>query len=603
MDLPAPRPDADAVPCRVVEFAMRDGAVLVADLYGDDTGPRPVIVERTPYGRRRTDQSERYLGMAAPLPREAVAARFVAEGFLYLVQDCRGSGASAGTFQKYVQEGPDTADTIAHVRAAPWCDGFVGMTGFSYGATCQTAGLAIGEAEPDAVIVDCGGFLNAWASGVRQGGTLALKQATWAHAQALREARAAGDTARAEALAREDVTAWLARGPWCAGHSPLEAAPAHRDNLAAFWQNGALGDFWRRPGLWLDRTALAALPLDALFITSWHDTSLANVVAIYQACAAGARRPSLIIGPWSHGERHTAVSGETDFGAAAIPENGLGASLIDIRAGFLAACRAGTPPAQDVRYFEMGGGSGARLASGAIDHGGRWRTAPALPPPGAATHRLALCGSRLLSPPEGDTRRTFTADPDDPVPTLGGAINSGAPVMEGGMWDQNALFACTEEDGEIRCARPDVLVFATPPLADDLHLAGPVRAEILLETDRPDIDLAIKLIDWYPDGPALNLSDGILRARYRDGGEAPALIAPGEPTRLTVTANPVAALVRKGHRLRLDIAASNFPQFDVNPHTGGPEGVPGPRVPARITVLSAPGRPSTLTLTTTEPTP
>ena len=171
-------------------------------------------------------------------------------------------------------------------------------------------------------------------------------------------------------------------------------------------------------------------------------------------------------------------------------------------------------------------------------------------------------------------------DPGNPVPTIGGAVTSGEPVMEGGAFDQVTAPSVHGAPPPYLplAARPDVLVFATPPLEREVEIAGTVRLAVTLETDAPDIDLTAKLIDWcppnadYPKGFAMNLTDGILRLRYRDDWRSPSLLEPGRRYEVAVELLPVAARFLPGHRIRLDISGSNFPKFDVNPQTGEPEG-------------------------------
>ncbi|HEV7372198.1 CocE/NonD family hydrolase [Arenibaculum sp.] len=589
---------------RGVAVPMRDGCALAADVYLG-AGPRPVVLERTPYGRNRCDQSEQGRGMDRPRSRPEVAEAFVGAGFAYVIQDCRGCGGSGGRFAKYLQEPEDGADTIAWIRAQPWCDGRVAMVGFSYGAACQVAAASLGPPGLAAMVADCGGFSDAHRSGIRQGGALDLKQATWAHAQAVRGAKAAGDLDAAARLEAEDVAAWLARGPWAPGHSPLAAARDHERNLSSFWRAGAFGPFWTRPGLYAAGSRPAMARTATLFVSSWFDTSLMNTIDNFQgvAAVAGGRPPQLVIGPWSHGNRHLSHAGEADFGAAALPETGLGADMLDLRAAWLRDALAGTGngargPA--VRWFEMGGGTGARGRHGRIDHGGRWRAGEAWPPPGAREAAWYLAGGALRAqePPKETRVHAWTSDPDAPVPTCGGAINSGEPVMAGGMFDQNRLFPVVDPDGPspLRAGRPDVLVFMTPPLERDLVVAGPVRARLWIVADAPDADVTIKLVDCYPDGPAVNLADGILRLRYRESRADPVPLPEGRPVRVEVEAFPTANRFRAGHRIRLDVAASNFPHFDVNPQTGAPEGEPGPRAKARLALATGPDTPSCLLL-------
>ncbi len=151
-------------------------------------------------------------------------------------------------------------------------------------------------------------------------------------------------------------------------------------------------------------------------------------------------------------------------------------------------------------------------------------------------------------------------------------------------------------------ARPDVLVFQTPPLDADVEVTGAVEARLWIATDGPDTDFTIKLIDVYPpsqdypEGFALNLTDGILRCRYRDSWETPTLMTPGKPYPITIAAFPTSNLFKKGHRIRLDVSSSNFPHFDVNPNTGAPEGTGMTRRIARNTVFVDSARPSQVLL-------
>jgi putative CocE/NonD family hydrolase len=151
-------------------------------------------------------------------------------------------------------------------------------------------------------------------------------------------------------------------------------------------------------------------------------------------------------------------------------------------------------------------------------------------------------------------------------------------------------------------ARPDVLVFQTEPLAADVEVTGAIEARMWISSDGPDTDFTIKLIDLYPpsedypEGFALNLTDGILRCRYRDSWEHPSLMKPGEAYEITVSCFPTANLFKAGHRIRLDVSSSNFPHFDVNPNTGAPEGQGLTRRVARNGVYVDSGRPSHLLL-------
>lgn len=152
--------------------------------------------------------------------------------------------------------------------------------------------------------------------------------------------------------------------------------------------------------------------------------------------------------------------------------------------------------------------------------------------------------------------------------------------MYGGAFDQcgSDLVFGVEPPYHPLATRSDVLVFETQPLAEDMEVTGEISATLWISSDCSDTDFTIKLMDVYPpsadypSGYAMNLTDGILRARYRDSWEAPALMTPGEVYCIRIDAFPTSNLFKKGHRVRVDISSSNFPHFDCNPNTGEPEG-------------------------------
>ncbi len=581
-----------------VETAMRDGTLLVCDVWGADPGdPKPAVLERTPYGRSTTDQAERCSDQFAPSPRSAVAHAYIEAGFAYCIQDCRGTGDSAGSFDKYVQEGDDSTDTIAWIRQQPWCNGKVVMVGFSYGAACQLAALVTQGDTPDAVILDCGGFSDALTSGIRQGGALTLKQATWSHTQARRDASAKRDTERAGNLARHDLLAWLRRGPWIDGNTPLAGFPEHQANLLAMWRNALDGPYWDRPGLRSPAATLYRSGARALLVTSWFDTSLRATLenfAALSAPGAACPKPELIIGPWSHGDRWSSVVGEVDVGADALPENGLIEDFPTIRKRFLQKALMGdetpviaSPDQGRVHYFELSSGEPASssVSGAALALGGKWRHVDCWPPVEALPHDLHLTDSALTARLGEPSIRRFRSDPDDPVPTLGGAINSGGAVMPGGMFDQSPLDVCS-----------DIARFETPLFERTVAFAGPVGVEIWASSDAPDFDITAKLLLVLEDGTAVNVSDGICRARHRLGLTTEDFVPADTPVCIPVELNPIALRVAQGERLRLDIAGSNFPSFDINPQTGAPQGYPSERRTTEIAIHGGLEHPSKLQL-------
>jgi uncharacterized protein len=166
------------------------------------------------------------------------------------------------------------------------------------------------------------------------------------------------------------------------------------------------------------------------------------------------------------------------------------------------------------------------------------------------------------------------------VPTIGGGISAAAPVMEPGGFDQRGgPGVWRSKDSLPLNARADVLTFQTPPLDENVEVTGPLTVVLYVSSSAADTDFTAKLVDVYPptgddpDGLAINVSDSIIRARYRNGWTEPEPMSPGEVYELRFELFPTAIVFRAGHRIRLDISSSNFPRFDVNPNTGGPLGV------------------------------
>ena len=205
---------------RDVMVAMRDGVRLATDIYLPEAalhGQRvPVLLERTPYDKRGTNHGDRTLAAPVPVAKPEIAAQFVAAGYAYVLQDCRGRFASEGSFTKYLNEAEDGYDTLAWLVAQPWCDGRIGTLGLSYCAHVQAALAGLDPPGRAAMFLDCGGFSSAYHNGIRQGGAFELKQLTWAYRQAMEAGD--GDAARHAAIAAEDIGKWVRVMPWRRGH-------------------------------------------------------------------------------------------------------------------------------------------------------------------------------------------------------------------------------------------------------------------------------------------------------------------------------------------------------------------------------------------------
>jgi len=591
---------------------MRDGVTLEADVYlPEGEGPFPTLLERTPYGRRGANHADRTRADPVPKSKPEIARAFAAAGYAYVLQDCRGRYGSGGTFVKYLSEGADGVDTMAWLRSQPWCDGRIGTLGLSYSAHVQSALAAHDPPGLKAMFLDSGGFSSAYHSGIRQGGAFELKQLTWAMKHALLSPKTASDPARRAALEAQDLRAWLRVSPWRIGHSPLSAAPEYETYVVEQWRREAFDDFWRQPELYARGAWAHFTDAPQVYMSSWYDpyarTAIENAVAL-SAIKHGPVK--LVLGPWTHGQRSVTYAGDVDFGAAATLDGALGEDYIALRIAwfdrYLRQRATPDPLPAPVTYFMMGGGSGRKNSAGRLDHGGAWRTAESWPPPNAApiAYYLNPRGALAESAPELPGSASFTYDPNTPVPTIGGATASGAPVMAAGAYDQREsehIFAATHP-GRAIADRPDVLVFETPPLERAVDVAGDVIANLWVASDAPDTDITITLIDVhppsadYPQGYAMNLAHGILRLRFREGYEAAKLMSPGQAYAIRVEGYPTANRFMPGHRIRLHVSSSNFPHFDVNPNTGAPAGEPSTPRLARNTVLFGPDHPSHVVL-------
>ncbi|HZX27753.1 MAG TPA: CocE/NonD family hydrolase [Telluria sp.] len=584
---------------RDLMIVMRDGVRLAADLYlPPGPGPFPVLLERTPYNKRGTNPADRSAACPVPRSKPEVAAAFALAGYAYLLQDCRGRYGSEGVFSKYVNEHEDGLDTLAWIREQAWCDGRIGTLGLSYSAHVQAALAAGNPAGLAAMFLDSGGFSSAFHSGIRQGGAFELKQLTWAHKHALLSPLTLADAYRKAALQQVDIRAAVGVDPWQPGHSPLAAAPEYEGFVIEQWRHEVFDDYWKSPALYA-RGHYADWPdVPMVHLTGWFDPYALTATENFMGLAGRKRAPvHLVLGPWTHGQRSVTHAGEVDFGPAATLDGNIAPDYQALRQGWFDRHLKGDPLAADylhapVKLFVMGGGSGCRTREGRLDHGGQWRDEQEWPlqralnlpfyftPGGAMEHNVPQLHAAALE---------YDFDPTHPVPTIGGAIASGAPLMNAGAFDQRttrAIFAAEQPYGPL-ADRPDVLVFQTEVLREPVEVTGQIVAHLWVSSSAPDTDFTVKLVDVYPpskdypDGCAINLAHGILRMRFRESFDQPRLMQPDDIYKIRIPCFPTSNRFAAGHRIRIDISSSNFPHFDINPNTGAPAGTPSTPVVAR----------------------
>ncbi len=598
-DLPAPTPALtpaevladDVVIHRDTMITMRDGIRLATDVFRPARGGQPidgalpVIFERTPYDKAGTPRTELSVARPESCSRTELAMLLVRQGYVVIWQDCRGRYRSEGQFTKYVNEAEDGYDSMAWIVAQPFCNGRIGTMGLSYDAHVQMALACLNPPGLACMAVDSGGFSHAFTCGIRQGGAFEMKQATWAWNRAQESPFLQGNPDLLRAIAAEDLHGWMRRTPWTRGRSPVRWDPDFEAYLLDQWQHGTFDEFWKRPGIWAAGYYDRFPKVPIIFMSSWYDVYVQTTTENYCGLKGEPGRPlSMIMGPWTHGNRSARVFGDVDFGPAATFDGQLDKDWLAYRLKFFARWLKDedSPAPPPVQLFLMGGGTGRRTAEGHLDHGGRWIEAQDWPLPEASPLVLYPGPDMTLTEnAPGSGSLSYDYDPRDPVPTIGGALTSGEPIFTGGGFDQvesEAFFGC-RNPGMPLIARPDILSFETAPLPEDIAIAGPVTLRLRVSTDAPDTDFTAKLVDVYPPssdyprGYALNITDGIFRVRYRKGYDRPEPVAAGEGAfEITITPFATANLFAKGHRIRLDISSSNFPKYDINPNTGEPEG-------------------------------
>ena len=262
----------------------------------------------------------------------------------------------------------------------------------------------------------------------------------------------------------------------------------------------------------------------------------------------------MIIGPWGHGP--TRKYGDLDFGPEAMRP------LFDLEMRWndhhLKGIDNGLDREPPVELFLMGINQWKKFADWPIPGA---RPTPLYLASGGKANSLRGDGTLVFGEPTGAPTDRFAYDPQQPVPSLGGNDCCGMPFPTGPR-DQRPV--------ELRS---DVLVYTGEILTKPLAIAGPVKMNLFAATDGTDTDFMIKLVDVYPDGSAMNVAEGILRARFHNGLDRPELLTPNKQYSFEIDMRGTANVFLPGHRIRVDVTSSNFPQYDRNPNTGEDLGV------------------------------
>lgn len=549
---------------RNVPVKMRDGVVLRADIYRPEAkGKYPVILERTPYNK---------MGYGADFGLLRAAER----GYGFIIQDVRGRYESEGEWYPFKHEADDGYDTVEWAAALPYSNGKVGMYGASYvGATQMLAAIA---APPHLTAIfpqiTASNYHDNW---VYQSG--ALEQwfdQSWTSGLS-------HQTAQREIRKHSDVLSWvkklpLADYPLLPAGASWELAPYFNDWL----RHPEYDDYWKQ---WSIEEFYSKIKVPAYYVGAWYDIFLGGTLRNYQGiktqggseAARRGQRLLIMIGGHSGGGRKI---GQVDFG----PEANLDLDDLVLRwyDYVLKGIDNGIEKEKPVKYFVMGSNT--------------WREADEWPPARNRPARFylhsegqanSLRGSGTLSQtvPSAEIPDHFVYDPADPVPTIGGPLCCGGQLGRG------------PQDQRPAEARDDVLVYSTSPFKQDFEVTGPVSAELYVSSSAVDTDFTAKLVDVWPNGFAQNLTEGILRARYRDSQEKPEFLNPGQVYKITLDLWATSTVFRAGHRLRAEISSSNFPRFDRNLNTGESPERGSRTVAATNMIFHDHGHPSALILT------
>ena len=575
---------AESYPVKVEQnlpIMLRDGTTTYADVCRPDTsGTFPALLQRTPYDKN--------LGLGSASPFSVISA--AARGYAVVVQDVRGRFSSDGEFYTFVNEANDGYDSVEWVASQSWCSGKVGMWGSSYVGATQW--LAATSKPPSLAAIVPGVTASdyhegwAWQGGAFELGfnlswaTLSLTAMNWDNLA--KRLFLPGEQLEGLIDARDGLGEKLR-------HLPMSDLAHLQDGLAPYYYDWLAhpeyDDYWRQVCI-EERHSDISVP--AFNYGGWYDIFLGGTLRNYMGMRANganenARRGQrLAIGPWVHATA-SHISGAVDFGYRASPGSfGLADRVFRYYDHWLKGEDNGVLDDAPVQIFVMG--------ENVWRDEDEWPLARAenvsyyLHSRGKAN---TLNGNGSLSPdsPGDEPPDVYVYNPIDPVPTSGGGLCCDPGHMDSGAFDHRSIET-----------REDVLVYSTPPLSEDVEVTGPITVTLFASSSAPDTDFTAKLLDVGDCGFARNLTDGIIRARYRTPRTPASLIQPGQVYEYTIDLWATSNLFKKGHQIRLEISSSNFARFDRNMNTGEPIGADGHFVTALQTVFHSSEYPSHVTL-------
>jgi uncharacterized protein len=577
---------ADPVRYRVdyVMLPMRDGIRLATVIFRPRAeGRYPTLLVRSPYAASIPDQFK-------PLH----TAQFK-KNYVLIMQNERGSEWSEGDFGFLTSTTADAQDTLDWISAQDWSNGKVGLHGCSSTAENQLRLGALGHPALRACVPMSSGAGIGDVPGAEgsngcffHGGVPMIKTwALWYGPFGVRQRPKLPAGAEGDELARifrqYSVTVADFRSPEytkALDRATLQAPSGHilrrlgspLTGYETAMADGPAGPAWKSVDL-IDASHTGATP--SININGWMDVGARETVKLFEFQQHHTDQ-YLIMAPTGHCRMLVTSPdgrlGDRPVGDTRFPYDEIVISWFD---RFLADDEAAWQPMPKVQVFLMGAET--------------WLTGESWPLPetqertlflASGTSARTLWGDGTLEPAAGDAGTDeFIADPHNPVPSLGGDLGTHDPV-------------CTDQR-MVEC-RADVLVYSTPVLTGPVAIAGDVSAELYVSADVEDADVFVKLVDVYPDGTAYNLADMALRLRYRDGFGQPARLVPGQVYRVRIDGITTANYFPAGHRIRIEIAGSNFPLADRNWHAGDRNDLATDGPVAHLTVHHGTDHPSAL---------
>lgn len=519
-----------------VEVPMRDGTILRGNLYRPEGASGvPALLMRTPYGKgkRRYD-------------------RYVRAGYAVMCQDTRGRYSSDGTFVLFSEENTGDAedgyDTIEWLASQPWCSGKVGTFGPSYNAWMQWEAASL---QPPSLVAMCADTIPLELTSVDWWGSFrpGRRIKWWLTTIAPDLRKRAGMSPPHEGPEAVRIFEEIEQNRFL-DLLPYKDLPNYMPEPLATYARNWLADP-ARP-VWHFGEKHAQVQVPNLDFSGYFDHCNGTIDQLPGMQANGATelartQTKLILGPYNHGGFGTRKFGEIDFG----PNAEYDKTDIIIRwfDHWLRGLDNGVDREPPLRYFVMGAG--------------QWKSAETWPVPGTmpteyylhsegSARPVGSCGSLSREAPGDEAADSYTYDPRDPTPTL---------------WTVK-LFTLPSNRRELE-HRDDILYYCTEPLAEEVEIAGHPEVVLYASSSARDTDFFARLVDEDPDGIALEICYGMVRARHRNSWTEEELIEPGEVVEYRIRLGATACRFQKGHRIRLEICSGDFPNHDRNHGTGG----------------------------------